>query len=227
MKVRIEQATAKQLRHYLTEHLEIDVYERATRKVMMAKLNEAEPGVQEIEVSEEFAAANPVAAQQHAPAMAESQTQVTAQTLVKSLMEQGMSEQEALRIAAVTVDHMGGTSRAPTPEEAEKMWCTIRIARGSGKFGNEPIPVGVNGNIQWIPRGENWEVRLPFVATLRNAVSTEYDEVLESDGITTRHVPREVTPYPLEYESAPYFTRKNPNQRRFLNQTEQADAQEA
>lgn len=80
--------------------------------------------------------------------------------------------------------------QAPKSEKVK-----ILISRTDEAGGDEPVPVGVNGRIMLIPRGEVVEIPEPYYEALKNAVYYRY-EPLKDGGMPTK--PREVPAYPFQ-----------------------------
>ena len=198
MRIAIKDATAAQMRNYVAEKYGIDVHHTSNRASMLAKLRDLDPGHgEDIDLKEDVSetALEP-----------ETGKQAEQSEYEKVLTAAGMPEDEikALFDGTYVVQTSAGRRELPTGPEADKLWCTLRLARSEGVGGNDPVPVGLNGRIQLIPRGEDVEVRVPYVEVLQHAQKIIYDEVMEADGIRSRMVPRVVPNYPIEHLSAPY-----------------------
>ena len=205
MKIRLEHATAAQLRQFVAERFHIEVHATATRANCIAKLDSLDPGHgDEIDIDEmpsEDETKDALDAANQGP-----QGEISAERWQQALVDAGMSEASAkAMVAGNAPTQSSSVSRdLPTGEDAEKLWCTIRLTEAEGAGGSEPVPVGVNGRVQLIPRGKDVEVRLPYVAVLKNAEKIVYDEHMEADGIRSRMVPRVVPVYPIAFVSEPY-----------------------
>lgn len=69
------------------------------------------------------------------------------------------------------------------------------IQRTDDAGGDEPVPVGVNGRVMLVPRGEEVEIPQPYFEVLKNAVKHIY-EPLKDGGINP--IPRKVAMYPYQ-----------------------------
>ncbi len=79
------------------------------------------------------------------------------------------------------------------PPKRKMVRINIPITEEAG--GTEPVPVGVNGSIMLIPRGEDVDVPEPYVEALEHAITHVYDPLPEG-GINP--VPRKVPLYPFQ-----------------------------
>lgn len=80
---------------------------------------------------------------------------------------------------------------APVPSGAVR----IIIQRSDEVGGDEAVPVGVNGRVMLIPRGEPVTIPLAYFEVLQNAVTHRY-ESLRDGGLNP--VPRAVPMYPFQ-----------------------------
>lgn len=87
-----------------------------------------------------------------------------------------------------------GGSRA-VPASAPNGKVKLIIQRTDDAGGDEPVPVGVNGRVMLIPRGEEVEIPKPYFEVLKNAVKHIY-EPLKDGGMNP--IPRKVAMYPYQ-----------------------------
>jgi hypothetical protein len=85
---------------------------------------------------------------------------------------------------------------APGGEEGE-FEVRIVIQTTDRPGGDEPVPVGVNGRMMWIPRGEPVWVPEKYVAVLNAAEEHVFEEYKE--GLGGLKKPRAVKSYPFSY----------------------------
>lgn len=90
----------------------------------------------------------------------------------------------------------GQLRAAPISDAKSKVKLIIQRTDEAG--GDEPVPVGVNGKVMLIPRGEEVEVPEPYFEALKNAVKLVYDP-LKDGGLSP---PREVPMYPYQVLSS-------------------------
>jgi len=204
MRIRTEKATAAQLRQYAKEKLGIDMPPTTNRANALRILQDAGEAIEEIVLSDDPAPVDPADEGAKAAALPPAAAGDRTAMLVAALVEQGMDEGEARVLAGETMSVEASRRELPTGEEAAKLWCTIRLARTEEAGGDEPVPVGLNGSVQLIPRGEDVPVRLPYVEILRHAQKIIYTTVPEADGLRLRYVPHIVPRYPIESMSAPF-----------------------
>ena len=74
-----------------------------------------------------------------------------------------------------------------------KVRIVITVTEEAG--GNEPVPVGVNGKVMLIPRGEEVDIPESYFEVLQHAIAHKYD-ALPDGGMNP--VPREVPLYPFQ-----------------------------
>lgn len=95
----------------------------------------------------------------------------------------------------------------PESEQAKKPTARLGKQTGEGKVrlminrteepgGDEPVPIGVNGRIMLVPRGEEVEIPRPYFLVLRNAIKHVYD--MHPNGKELLEKPREVPMYPFQ-----------------------------
>jgi hypothetical protein len=75
----------------------------------------------------------------------------------------------------------------------EKVKLIINRTEDAG--GDEPVPIGVNGRVMLVPRGDIVEIPLTYFNVLKNAVKDIY-ESLPDGGMNP--VPRKVPAYPFQ-----------------------------
>ena len=73
----------------------------------------------------------------------------------------------------------------------------VQIHTSDKPGGEEPIQLGVNGKLMFVPRGEPVEIPLEYASVLANAREWVYDEY--RDGMGGLKKPREVHTYPFSY----------------------------
>jgi hypothetical protein len=89
----------------------------------------------------------------------------------------------------------GQPPRTPKGKEPSPDKVRIIIQRTEEAGGDEPVPVGVNGKIMLVPRGEEVEIPVSYFEVLKNAVKDIYEPIKEG-GINP--VPRKVPSYPFQ-----------------------------
>lgn len=92
---------------------------------------------------------------------------------------------------------VGSPPRQATAEQAAKSSDKVRIIiqRSEEAGGDEPVPVGVNGKVMLVPRGEPVEIPRPYFEVLQHAVKHVYEQLAEG-GINP--IPRQVPAYPFQ-----------------------------
>lgn len=80
----------------------------------------------------------------------------------------------------------------------EREYCRILIPNQDKPGGEEPVPVGVNGRVMYVPRGEPHDVPVEYVEALENAVEFIY-EPYDGNGLGGLKPPRTVKSYPFQY----------------------------
>lgn len=83
----------------------------------------------------------------------------------------------------------------PDQDPGEARSVKIIVQRTDDPGGDEPIPVGVNGRVMLVPRGEEVEIPEPYYEVLAHAVTHRY-EALPDGGLSEE--PRKVPMYPLQ-----------------------------
>jgi hypothetical protein len=104
-----------------------------------------------------------------------------------------MKEEIDVEDAPPTAKQVGAKPLGGEPVAPEKV--KILIARTEDAGGDEPVPVGVNGPIMLVPRGEPVEIPYAYYEVLKNAVKDIYDP-LPDGGMNP--VPRKVPAYPFQ-----------------------------
>lgn len=89
----------------------------------------------------------------------------------------------------------GSPPPAPNGQQHDPTKVRIIVQRTEDAGGDEPVPVGVNGRLMLIPRGEEVSVPYPYFEVLQNAVKHIYDPLPEG-GIS--NTPRKVPAYPFQ-----------------------------
>jgi hypothetical protein len=93
-----------------------------------------------------------------------------------------------------------GGQRRPGKNPGDPDDIRIMLHKTDKAGGSRPVPVGVNGRIMLIPRGEQVWVPEPYVQVLKNAVELQYPPY-DSDGdfLGGLKEPEEVPAYPFSY----------------------------
>ena len=211
--IRLSAATPHQLRQFIAERFDEKHHHKVGKAKLLRRLQELNYHDQTIELSDEADEAAQQDAQDEARVFS-SETMLQApeeerqNIMVQALVMQGLSEEDANALIGSFAKPSGsgreGRKSLPDGADCDQYWCTIRLAPGQGEGGDEPAFFGVNGVGQWIPRGKDVEVRVPYVHAIYAAERLEYDERPSPDGMTRLHVPRPVLQYPIEFCSEPY-----------------------
>lgn len=207
MKIRTEEATAAELRQYLKEKHGIDRPPLSNRASLLKTLREVGDTAEEFELAGDAPAAE--AADTHDPSDEELEREAgtfDAEQLVQALMSQGMPEDEARDVAGLTVNaqiqkKIRDTDEVPYGPGKEDLYVTVRIRPGQGKFGNEAVPLSVNGSTIHVPRGVDYPIRTPYLECLMHAEQIVYEEILRPDEYGVPHVehrPRKSLTHPVE-----------------------------
>lgn len=85
--------------------------------------------------------------------------------------------------------------RRAAPASASNGKVKLIIQRTDDAGGDEPVPVGVNGRVMLVPRGEEVEIPKSYFEVLKNAVKHIY-EPLKDGGMNP--IPRKVAMYPYQ-----------------------------
>lgn len=101
-----------------------------------------------------------------------------------------VGEEHAAPAASGQRSPFGVDGTWPKVKDQKNLPVRVQIAKAQGKGGNEPVPLGVNGSIMWVPRGEPVIIPQCYAEALVNAIAFEY-EPLPDGGInpTPIHVP--------------------------------------
>ena len=200
MKVKVEDATAAQLRAYIYSQFGVDTHPSATQKVLRGKLADlAESEITEFELSDDDA---------RNLARDDADGAFDDEAKVRGLVAAGMSEADARAYVGIAEEAIARAARDPNkpvygPDTAH-LFATIHIDAGNDKLGNEDVFIAVNGNRIDIPRGVDWPVPCPFVEVLDHAEKMNYDMVVDAPHLPRRYVPRKVKEYPFRVVSQPY-----------------------
>lgn len=100
--------------------------------------------------------------------------------------------------SAVENQTMAGAPPRPVTKDQQppsKDKVRLIIQRTDDAGGDEPVPVGVNGRVMLIPRGEEVDVPVSYFEVLKNAITHRY-ESLKDGGINP--IPRKVPLYPYQ-----------------------------
>lgn len=73
----------------------------------------------------------------------------------------------------------------------------IEIQVGSGKNGQDPVYVSVNGTSMLIPRGKQVPIPYRYYNALRHATRIEYEQITDDRGNPGPLLPRQVPEYPV------------------------------
>ena len=103
------------------------------------------------------------------------------------------------------VGDMEAERQAAIPEELsqEEAWYRLTIAPAGDNDMDQLVQVGVNGSVMVIPRGEEVEVRGPYVEVLRRAIQQQYSHVDPQD-MNSEIIMREVPLYPIQQLQGPF-----------------------
>ncbi len=82
-------------------------------------------------------------------------------------------------------------------EDTENDRVRIIISATEEPGGDEPVFVSVNGKAQYIPRGEEVEIRRPYFEVLMNAETWRYDMQRDANGNPDGMIRRKVLAYPV------------------------------
>lgn len=82
-------------------------------------------------------------------------------------------------------------------EDTENERVRIIIAATEEPGGDEPVFVSVNGKAQYIPRGEEVEIRRPYYEVLMQAETWRYDMQRDANGNPDGMIRRKVLAYPV------------------------------
>lgn len=163
MKIKIADATVKQLRIVAEQVTGAPVPPTSTREMLMARLAAAEFTAEDFEIPADAASdltRDPAPAAPAAPT-------ATPQT----------SRTQAERIAAQNRERMAKHGLDPI--------VTVLVQKGDGDSGEEPVPVGVNGTYMLVPRGVPAPIPYRYYLALDIA---KQDTVTEVDGVIKHNV---------------------------------------
>ena len=203
MKIRIEDATAAQLRAFILTTWGIDTAPNATVKSLKNKLAALDFTAAEFELSEEDA---------HIAEKDLKEGLWSPDDSLKALIAGGMDEEEARDLLNLAAKGRAAEKHAERVASGEKvygvgkehLYCTIRINPGTGKEGGFPVFVRGKSGRKDVPRGIDWPVDTTVVEALDHAVRVEYDEVVIRPDLPRRYVPRSVHRYPFQVVDGPY-----------------------
>jgi len=82
-------------------------------------------------------------------------------------------------------------------EDTENERVRIIISATEEPGGDEPVFVSVNGKAQYVPRGEEVEIRRPYYEVLMNAETWRYDMRRDANGNPDGMLRRKVLAYPV------------------------------
>ena len=203
MRIRKDEATAAELRQYIKEKHGIERPALSNRKSLLKTLDDLG------DTSEDFELQGSAPVEHEEPTDEELEREAGTfdpEVLVQGLMAQGMPEDEAKDIAGLTVNaqiqkQIRDSDEVPYGPGKEHLYVTVRIRAEKGRGGNAPVPVSVNGNTIYIPRGVDQPIRTPFLEALMHAEQIVYEEILRPDEYGTPHTehrPRKSLTYPVE-----------------------------
>jgi len=73
----------------------------------------------------------------------------------------------------------------------------IIIHKDSNKHAIDPVPIGLNGTMYTIRRGQKVVVPIEVVWVLEQAVETRYEQVMDERDKSVQLIPRDVMSYPF------------------------------
>ena len=203
MKIRLENATAAQLRAFILAQWGVDTAANATVKSLTNKLAALGFEGEEFEISE----------QEVELATTDLKEGIwTPDHAVAALIAGGMPESDARALiglaekgkAAESVRKARARGEKPYGPGKEHLYCTVNLHAGSGKEGGWDVQTMVNGRRKDIPRAIDWPIPSAFVEVLDHTIRIVYEEVFISPDLPRRHVPRAVRKYPYDLVAGPY-----------------------
>ena len=180
MKVRIEDATAAQIRAFVRAQWAIPTAPNATVKSLRNKLVALEFHDEEFDLYD----TDLLALENDGP-----ETETTTEQAVRTLVAAGWSETQArsqlnLVEAQRTATRLRPPSRArgekPYGPGKENDYFTIHVAVGSEDDGAHDAMLQVNGRRKDVPRGVDWPVNSVYLECLDHAERKVYEEVFHS-----------------------------------------------
>ena len=201
MKIRFDEATAAELRQFLKERFDVTAHHLSKAPSLLKKARDLGATGDDFEIQGSPPDDGPTDAELEREAGS-----FDADKLVAALVAQGMPEDEAKDVAGLTVNaqiqkQLRETDELPYGPGKEHLYVTVRIRPERGKFGNEAVPLSVNGNTIWVPRGVDHPIRTPYLECLMHAERIEYEQILRPDEHGTPHVehrPRKSLTHPVE-----------------------------
>lgn len=109
-----------------------------------------------------------------------------------------VADREAQAEAAqAEVEGQQGTPPPPVTAEQQRQPDKVRviIARTDEAGGDEPVPVGVNGRVMLVPRGEEVDIPPSYYEALQHAVKNIYERDDQGNLVPE---PRKVPAYPIQ-----------------------------
>ncbi len=94
-------------------------------------------------------------------------------------------------------------SKADTRAPITEPRIELEIMTSELAGGTEPIPLGCNGTVMWVPRGKRVVIPIRYLASLENAKIKTYHQ--DPDDITMEIVELEGQIYPFRITSAPFL----------------------
>ena len=100
------------------------------------------------------------------------------------------------------IDDIEEARREAIPEgrDPDQAYYRVRIAR-SETARDQVVEVGVNGHISLFPRGQECEIRAPYLEVLRRSVAKHFEQIDDEGNLEEREIPL----YPLEFVSDAYW----------------------
>ncbi|WP_022727224.1 hypothetical protein [Fodinicurvata sediminis] len=117
---------------------------------------------------------------------------------LRAKVSQAWTKDEIIVEVADAHQAQEGTPPPPaTPEQQPpgKKQVRILIQRTDEPGGDEAVPIGVNGRVMLVPRGQEVDIPEDYYQVLKNAVTHRY-EALPDGGINPE--PRKVPAYPFQ-----------------------------
>ena len=206
MKVRLENATAGQLRAFIKAQWAIPTAPNATVKSLRNKLSMLGFDADEFELFETDEMAiegdddtSEATADQAVRTLVASGWDETAARSMLNLAEAGRT---AMRLSQVRASRAKGEK--PYGPGKEEDYYTVNIASGSEDDGGFDALLQVNGRRKDVPRGVDWPLNSIYIECLDHAERKVYEEVFIRDDLPRRYVPRIVLKYPYQIVDGPY-----------------------
>jgi hypothetical protein len=104
-----------------------------------------------------------------------------------------------LAIAETVAEANGPAAAAPHEETADErqkrreaedqQYVTVLIAANESPGGNDPVWLSVNGRGQWVERGKEQKIRMPYLRVLESSVQYLYEQLPDGGIGEARKVP--------------------------------------